>query len=615
MKIYIVVDESSFKKISRDEKDLSKITIIVDNVIPIPAVIAERCKIVPLIKSPEPLDRRSCDIFTREFQRNGDFRRYSVDIEPHINGIYEYVVSSINDILFTLESVVELNDEIFLSGGNRNLKISACYAVKSPEFNKNVFFNRADVINPLLYEALARNNKNVFYYESAFIYSFSKYLLRIVALFGYSYLATLIKYIVGCCKTRDHIAPLTNEEESNYIIFPVRSNPQVDYADSVARKMEASEGILKPIIFYYEMLLGKSFNHRFINCNYSFVTLFKYKYIGMLILLPILTACNMVLCYSFLKRKPPLSLVSGPYVYKMPLSFLAFENFAAPHIYFYEVVLKKCIAKFGSKKDTNISGVCSTEMIGQQVFVERSVAQSQSLRFNNIQTSVVHRQNYPIKAVGDHTLCLSKNYADNFTQAGIANKGRAIYIGELKYLSSESINNKGNNSLKIILYASQPYEPSLSQDFLRELSSWLRDNMPLVRLRLRIHPRDNVSNYSLLKDVEIVPNKETVAESVNNASLVLTRTSSVIIDAIGFRVPYILCKLSNIDLQVDQYMRIPELSVFNCQELVNKLGQFKVLADWYNLHLLEKDVETDSVLDDKNESIRCFMGLFGIEER
>ena len=82
MKIYIVVDESSFKKISRDEKDLEKITIIVDNVIRIPTVIAERCKIVPLIKSPEPLDRRSCDIFTREFQRNGDFRRYSC-VEPN----------------------------------------------------------------------------------------------------------------------------------------------------------------------------------------------------------------------------------------------------------------------------------------------------------------------------------------------------------------------------------------------------------------------------------------------------------------------------------------------------------------------------------------------------
>ena len=356
MKFYIVVSESAFEKLPIDEEKTGQVTLLVDNAIRIPDTINKQYHVVPLLIAPEPSDKKACAVFTEEFQKNKCFTRYSTDIEPNINGIYEYVISSINDILFTLESVCGENDDIYLFGGNKKLKIAACYAVKSPEFNKNVFFDRADVLNPFLYEALSQQHKNIHYYESPFIYSLSKYLARVSILFCYSFIFTFIKYIVGCVKTKDHEDSVSNQDNNKYIIFPVRSNPQLDFSDPIASKLVSLNTEVKPIVFYYEMLLGSSFFHRFAHCNYSFITLFKFKYIGILFLLPVLIIWNMVRCYSFLKNRSPLSLSSGRYVYTMPLSFLAFENIAAPHVFFYEIILNKAILSFKSKKKTILKG-------------------------------------------------------------------------------------------------------------------------------------------------------------------------------------------------------------------------------------------------------------------
>ena len=250
-------------------------------------------------------------------------------------------------------------------------------------------------------------------------------------------------------------------------------------------------------------------------------------------------------------------------------------------------------------------------MIGQQAFIERSVSKKHSLNINNIQTSVVYEQFYPIKAVADHTLCLSSNYAKNFNEAGINNKGTAVFIGTLKYLSSTPISSDNNESLKSILYATQPYEPSLSYELLSELSCWLNTHMQSVTLRVRLHPRDDISNYVLLKNVEIVSNTETISESIKNSSLVLTRTSSVVLDAVGYKIPYIICKLSNFDFKVDlPYLKIPELSVFNCQELISKVSQFNELSRSYKEIILQQENESKELAPTADESIQCFLDLF-----
>jgi hypothetical protein len=606
MIFYLIVAESAFSKLPKN----TDATLIVDNAIVVPDLIRKRFKVISIKACSKQADLDACKMFTTRFEQNDSLPRYPSDIEPHINGVYEYVISSINNILFTIESVVTEQDVIYLLGGHHKLRIGACYAVKSPEFNKNVLFDRADVLNPFLFEALQSSNKRVKYHESFFIVTLFKYVARVFLLFCYSFLFTLKKYVVGCINTKDKQSIIFKDNITEYILFPVRSNPQFDFASPIAHTIVSSGAKIKPLLLYYEMLMGESFYNRLSNATYPYISLFRYEYILSLLFLPISIMSNVVKLYLSLRKQPPLVLFSEGYSYSLPLSYLVFENLAAPQVYFYEKLLDKIISSL-SDNNINIHGVCSTEMVGTQAFIERAVTKKYRLKIVNIQTSVVYDNYYPVKAVGDKTFCLSEKIAENFNEVGINNKGHAEFIGNLKYLTSnEAPSNKVRN-LTTILYASQPYEPELSCQFLLELSHWLNENMQTVKLRIRLHPRDNIAHYLALKNVEFVLNDETIAESIKSASLLLTRTSSVVLDAIGYKVPYFVCKLSNFDLNVNlPFLKHAELTVLTPKELTTKLSGFHRVTTMYQEYIEYQEKSENKIVFSSQESISKFLVPF-----
>jgi hypothetical protein len=612
MIFYLIVADSTFSKLPKN----TEATLIVDDAIVVPDLIKKRFKVIPIKSCSKQADHDACTIFTEKFEKNDLLSRYSSDIEPHINGIYEYVISSINNILFTIESVATEQDVICLIGGHHKLRIGACYAVKSPEFNQNVFFDRADVLNPFLFEALKSSNKRVKYHQSFLITTLFKYVARVVLLFCYSFLFTLKKYIVGCINTKDKQFNIFKNNDSDYILFPVRSNPQFDFASSIAQSIVSSGSKIKPLVLYYEMLMGAPFYSRLSNTTYPYISLFRYEYILTLLFLPISIMSNVVKLYLSLRKQPSLLLFSEGYSYSLPLSYLVFENLAAPQVYFYEKLLDKIISSLSDNHNINIHGVCSTEMIGTQAFVERAVTLKYRLKIVNIQTSVVYDNYYPVKAVGNKTFCLSEKTASNFNEVGINNKGHAEFIGKLKYLTSNEVpSNKVLSNkvrgLTIILYASQPYEPELTCQFLLELSHWLNENRKTVKLRVRLHPRDNIAHYSALKNVEFVLNDETIAESIKSASLVLTRTSSVVLDAIGYKIPYFVCKLSNFDLNVNlPFLKHAELTVSTAKELTTKLLEFHRVTTMYQEYIERQEESENKKVFSSQESISKFLVPF-----
>jgi len=609
MNFYIILTEAAFSNLPENSIPNEKITLIVDDVLYVPDYIKRQYHVISIINATDKIDKKACEKFTKEFEKNNVFEKYSSDIEPHINGIYGYVISTINNILLTIEIVVKDNDEIYLFGGNKKLKIGAYYAIKSPEFNKNVFFDRADVVNPFLYEALKNKNKKVKFNENAFVFSFLKYTVRVLILFCYSIIFNSKKYIAGCIKTKSSQKEDFTKKTLNYIIFPVRSNAQLDLTDSIASSMVISNDKVRPLVIYYEMLLGNSFFHRLATVPYSITTLFKYRYLIVLLALPFLSIISTVRSFLFLRQKKELKLTVGEYKYSFPLTYLAFENFAAPQVLFYEVILNKEVNSLISKKNGKIIGVCSTEMIGTQAFIERTVAKKNSLKIIGIQTAVVLDKFYPVKVVADNMFALSSKFAASINKTGVNNKGAAKFIGSLKYISANTKECTNTNKLNSILFATQPYEPELTAKFLISLSNWLNENMKGVILRIRLHPRDSAKNYSDIKNIEFVSNDETVSESVKKASLVLTRTSSVALDAIGYRVPYIACKLSNIDQKIDlDFLNYPSLSVNSISELTDKLFKYDEIT--HDLNVFIKNLSKQNYSPRGQEAIVEFLTVF-----
>ena len=611
MKFYIILCESAFEKLPKVKERTEEITLLIDNAISTPDCLKQLYNTAPMLSPPEHSDKKACSIFTREFQKNLFLQNFSSDIEPNINGVYEYVITSINNILFTISKLIGEGDEIHLLGGNSKVKVAACYAIKSPEFNRNVFIDRADVLNPFLYQALMARCIDVKFKEDSIIYTALKYTIRVFLLFCYSYIFTFKKYVVNCFKVKDKRDVSFDNLSGKFILFPVRSNPQLDFVDSIAKQLITTSSDAKPLILYYEMLMGGAFYERFKSAPYSCISLFKFRYIVNLFLLPFLISVNALRLYRSLRKRPSLKLEFEGFKYDVPLNYLVFENLASPHLFFYQKLLTKTVNLLKSKKSVNIIGICSTEMVGTQAFIERYVSDRHRLTMVNIQTSAVFDSYYPVKVVGDKTLCLTSRFADNFNRVGISNKGVAKFIGHLKFMSLNSKCESLITEPREILYASQPYEPEVTTEFLIQLSKWLSANMPATKLRLRLHPRDNISYYSDIDNINFVPAGETIAESIRKTSLLLTRTSSVVLDAVGNKTPYLVCKLSHFDFNVQlPFLEQPEFAISSLNELSNKLQAFQLLNDSYQQFIKRIDKQENKVVFSTEESITQFIAAF-----
>lgn len=584
MKYFVILDELAFSRLP--VLSAEKMCLVIDDVLTVPEIISNKFEIYHISKLPESLEIQSCESYTKSYERHGDIDLYEECVEPHINGIYEYVVSKVNSIIYTLDVLIDVNDQVVLIGGNKNFKIASYYGVKSPEFNRNTFINRGEILNPLLFDALSVKC-SVNYVEDPLISVAVKYFFRINLLYFFSYFLSLFKFISGCIKSNDKNG-FDKLKNKRCVIFPVRSNPQFDYVDSVAKSISEAESDIHAVVVYSEMLLGKSFFSRIVNPLYSVISLFKVKYIYLFLLLPFEMLLQSIKSYYDLKKYSPVIVNFSDFSYSLSLRFLSFENMAFPHVYLYRKLLGRAVQEIVKKKCFYNVTMCSTEMIGIQAFLERSIGVAYLHKFSNIQTAAISGNYYPIKVVGDNTFCISESDSNNFNTHGIDNKGVARYIGALKYLGGSN-QNVGNGVLKTILFATQPYESQLTFQFLEELSYWIKSNSLDVKLRIRIHPRDDIRFYDLLSGVEFVSDTETVVQSVLTSSLVLTRTSSVVLDAIALKVPFVVCKLSNFDRNMDvNYLNYTNLSVSCVEELIDKLQDLPLLRSLYEHSVLNQ---------------------------
>ena len=125
-------------------------------------------------------------------------------------------------------------------------------------------------------------------------------------------------------------------------------------------------------------------------------------------------------------------------------------------------------------------------------------------------------------------------------------------------------------------------------------------------LRVRIHPRDTKDNYKYLKNIEFVPSNESLSTSIVNSYLVVTRTSSVALDAIANDVPYFYVLLSSYDEKISteltycmpKELRVTSLEDFICliQKLENNQLDTKGILKNYSLSNIAKPFEISKLI-------------------
>jgi len=542
MKFFVIIDESAFKYINSDEKG---VLIINDNVT-IPSSF-EKFRAINLCEISEEEDKSLCSNFTRSFFSFSNKNCFDEFLLPHVNGIYEYVITLLYRVNKTINLYIGNNDEVVLLGGSRRILSPCYYGIKSPEFRRSTFINLSEVVNPFLFQ-INKNKNKVTYREENYHKCLFRRIFRSFLLFTASSLLTFFKYFLRLCtKKNTRVEYIFHSEKT--LLFPLRSKVQCDLFNSVYKMFNGTGGC-SVVPVYYEMLLGKPFIDYISDDVVYIISLFKTKLIPVLLVSPlnhIVGICkgNIELCNN---DRVTISLVDFSIDFEM--SVVLNENLKFPHLCIYRKLLNKALEDYALSKNEVV--LCSTELIGIQTFLERGVALKNKIKFLNIQTVAASAAYYPVKVIGSKMFCLSSSDATNFNKKGINNFGESFFVGNLKYpmVSAEGYCKDHVNpgsKIKNILFATQPYEQMITICFLRELLLFAKPRDMAVTIR--VHPRDDMDLYKCLDGVLFAPESENVMNSVKKCDLLLTRTSSVIYDAIALGKDYYFCHLSNFDLK------------------------------------------------------------------
>ena len=540
-----MLDDSKFSVIS--DFDPALVVLLVDDNVQLPVELLKNYTVKAVKEIPYVEESSLCREFTKKYESLDTTNRYENVLEGHINGVYEYFISPLNNIIFTLERLLEVDDSVVLYGGNKFFKVAPYYAIKSAEFNKNIFFRRSDVFSPFLYEALT-SRYQVKYIDDAYFFTLSRYFLRVTCLFLFSYIKTVVKYL-SRIKFKRQANIFFDVTRSKTIVFPVRCNAHMDYVEPIATSILKYSDKL-PIILSYEMLMGSDFSVRLEKSKLPCISLFNFLWLPLLLFSPFLMLKNLFFQYRQFNAMGSKRFGVRGLSYSIEFSHIAYENFLVPHVFIYSALLKKAIHKLSASDEFNVCSVCSSEMIGLQSFVERKVSKDNGFSFYNLQVAALSKHTHPVKVVGDKLFCLDAGSELSLNATGIRNKGKAVFVGQLKYLKPE-FKPAESKELVSILYATQPYETEITVSFLKVLIDWVETQKKEVKIRIRVHPRDNANFYKTLANVELISNTETVVESVEKSSLVLSRTSSVLFDSLNLNVPFLACIFSNLDEKIN----------------------------------------------------------------
>lgn len=542
MKFFVIIDESAFKYINSDEQG---VLIINDNVT-IPNCF-EKFRTINLCEISEEEDKGLCSNFTRSYFSFSNKNCFDEFLLPHVNGIYEYVITLLYRVNKTINLYIGNNDEVVLLGGSRRILSPCYYGIKSAEFRRSTFINLSEVINPFLFQ-INKNKNKVTYREENYHKCLFRRIFRSFLLFTASYLLTFFKYFLRLYNEKNIKFECIFHSEKT-LLFPLRSKVQCDLFNSVYKMFNGTGGC-NVVPVYYEMLLGKPFVDYISDDVVYIISLFKTKLIPVLLVSPLnhiigIFKGNMELCKS---DRVTISLADFTIDFEM--SVVLNENVNFPHLCIYREMLNKVVENYSlSRKEVVL---CSTELIGIQTFLERGVALKNNVKFLNIQTVAASAAYYPVKVIGSKMFCLSSSDAINFNKKGINNFGESFFVGNLKYpmptargYCRDRVNPE--KKIKNILFATQPYEQMITMCFLRELLLFAKPRD--IAVTIRVHPRDDIDLYKCLDGVLFSPESENVMNSVEKCDLLLTRTSSVIYDAIALGKDYYFCHLSNFDLK------------------------------------------------------------------
>lgn len=206
-------------------------------------------------------------------------------------------------------------------------------------------------------------------------------------------------------------------------------------------------------------------------------------------------------------------------------------------------------------KATRPSSLISGESISPYIFSHGKLARENGLRSIRIQQVGVSADDFVSVGDIDHLILEDTDLANALKNQFPLISDAFEYLGHQNYsqdLSPRKLNDPIGEQPFRITYFTQPLDEAGNISIARALIDVFKDRLEKNELEfnIKLHPRDT-ADYQNLEFIRLIRSQESATEALEKTDFVISRSSSVLMDALAMGIPFIGVRLSSIDRNLD----------------------------------------------------------------
>lgn len=509
----------------------------------------------------------SKEIFTLSQEIRELFEKLEQDYKKYENNFFTNVYLPLIEIIISIKNIIKKENikNIFLYGGNDKIEFIPYYFAEGESQKKFLYFTPL-YANYFIYKIfnqyyqikiLKKTSKIKIYY-----FKFVRRYLFLIFKFLY-----MFKFHYNLNRRNKELNYFFSKDKKN-IIFPVRNIAQITSIEMLYKYL-STNAKFNPIFFAYErlMLTNNQVTRYLQRKNYNTLQIYKKNDIYYSIIKSFFKTLKKLICKkNFIWNNMNIRELTTE------LTLTDFEK------NIYQYLLENKIKKY--KKQINF--IFSTEIQSPEAFIENGIAKKYGIRSCNVQAQSIRKIPLPTFYMnGDF---LFENYQDYefFTQFNYPNKNNMKFIGSFKYfflLENNISNNNTNNNRKKIIFFTQPHEHENQIKILKKIINVLKG---FQTLHIKKHPRDTKDYTYLIDNKKVFIEKQIDINIIlNEYDIVISRTSTLLLDAILYRKIVLSILISNFDKNGKQvYINNKYLKVLSD---LKDLDDFQKIISQYNI--------------------------------
>jgi hypothetical protein len=238
---------------------------------------------------------------------------------------------------------------------------------------------------------------------------------------------------------------------------------------------------------------------------------------------------------------------------------------AYPDTYIHRILIKRLLV------NSPEAVVLSTELVSEYVHFESTAAKYSGHPYLTFQAFAVEASDAVNLALGDGMIVQSESLRQEISELFPSISKKVWYFGDLDY-REEVLNFE---HLRRVVFFSQPYDLDSQQKIVSYLCDSVFKLHSDTEIIIKLHPRDNIENYSKFRQVKFVRNGEVSNdELISECDLVVSRCSSILHVALMLGVPYLACTFTSYERNFSPPYLSDELGVrvFSLEEMNSKIN-------------------------------------------